>query len=280
MARPTSLAFAALLGIIAACGPAPGGTAAPSATGAPSAASTATISHAAGSADLLLRISVGGGFAGLETTPRLSLYGDGSLIYLIAREPFPSPVATVRQLQPFRVGRLAEDEVQAILRAAVSAIGPARASYQARGADYFTYTFTLRAGGLDKSVSAFGLEAGDPAASDAPTWAALRALVGLVSAVAAAIQSPPLYAPEAYLGRLSLHVPEAAGIPWPWPFLRLGDFTPLGANAARERRLSAADVALLGIPNIEGGFDGLVVIGPDGRPYDLRLRPLLPDQAG
>ncbi|HJW22990.1 MAG TPA: hypothetical protein VJ506_11235, partial [Candidatus Limnocylindrales bacterium] len=152
-------------------------------------------------------------------------------------------------------------------------------SYRARGADYFTYTFTLRAGGLDKSVSAFGLEAGDPAASDAPTWAALRTLVGVVSAEAAAIQSPPVYAPEAYLGRLSLHVPEAAGVPWPWPSLRLEDFTPLRANVARERRLSAADVAVLGIPNIEGGFDGLVVSGPDGRPYDLRLRPLLPDEA-
>lgn len=208
----------------------------------------------------------------------MSLYGDGSLIYLDDGEPFPPRAGSVQPLQPYRIGRLREDQVQAVLMVAVTALGSARPSYSARGADYFTTTFTLRAG-IDKSVSVFGLEAADPSGPDAATWAALRALLKEASSQTATVLGGPIYAPEAFLARLSVHLPPAAGLAWPWPGLALGHFPPTRGNVAREGRLTAAEVAALGLQNVEGGLDGVILIGPDGKLYDLRVRPLFPEQA-
>jgi len=43
--------------------------------------------------------------------------------------------------------------------------------------------------------------------------------------------------------------------------------------------MTPADVAKLGLTGIEGGEQGLVLAGPDGKAYGFLLRPLLPDEA-
>jgi hypothetical protein len=46
------------------------------------------------------------------------------------------------------------------------------------------------------------------------------------------------------------------------------------------RMLTADDVALLGIPGVEGGADGIGLRTTNGRTFLLSLRPLLPDEKG
>jgi len=41
----------------------------------------------------------------------------------------------------------------------------------------------------------------------------------------------------------------------------------------------AVEVDGLGLDDVQGGFSGLALSGPDGRAYAFALRPLLPDEA-
>ena len=46
-----------------------------------------------------------------------------------------------------------------------------------------------------------------------------------------------------------------------------------------QQALTAADVGALGFDQVEGGLQGMVLVGPDdGKVYSLSLRPLLPDE--
>jgi hypothetical protein len=240
---------------------------------------TGGVAHAAGANELVLRISVGGGYAGLPTQPQVSLFGDGTVIYLDAREPYPARVGDVQPQRPYRMARLSEDQLQAVLRAAIPAIGPARARYAADGADYLTYVYTLRAGGIEKTVSLFGMEADVQSGQDAAAWAAFRELAREVGARLADMEQSAVYDPVAFEMRLWRRLEPAQAVAWPWPKRPLEDFPSTPNGTAFVGRLSAAEVAALGFPSVQGGLDGLVLLAPDGMAYNVEIRPLLPDEA-
>jgi hypothetical protein len=43
--------------------------------------------------------------------------------------------------------------------------------------------------------------------------------------------------------------------------------------------MTPAEVDVLGLTDIDGGFSGLGLVGPDGKAYRFSLRPLLPDES-
>jgi hypothetical protein len=42
--------------------------------------------------------------------------------------------------------------------------------------------------------------------------------------------------------------------------------------------MTPAEAALLGLSNVDGGFSGLGLTGPNGKAYRFSLRPILPDE--
>jgi hypothetical protein len=42
--------------------------------------------------------------------------------------------------------------------------------------------------------------------------------------------------------------------------------------------MTTEEVAALGLSDVTGGIQGLVLTGPDGKLYSLILRPMLPDE--
>ena len=42
--------------------------------------------------------------------------------------------------------------------------------------------------------------------------------------------------------------------------------------------MTPAEVAALSVSGLEGGAQGFTLKGPDGKTYEFRLRPLLPDE--
>jgi hypothetical protein len=44
------------------------------------------------------------------------------------------------------------------------------------------------------------------------------------------------------------------------------------------RTMDADEVAALGLSDVDGGFQGMTITGPDGKTYGFILRPLLPDE--
>ena len=90
-----------------------------------------------------------------------------------------------------------------------------------------------------------------------------------------------VYTPEAYRAVLL----DAAGFEapdvrkWPWPDLKISDFAmdadPNGLQFPH-RTMTAAEIEKLDVKDFEGGFQGLVLKGPDNKQYTLSLRPLLP----
>jgi hypothetical protein len=290
--RHTVLAVVSV--IVVACG---GATATsqppvtPAATASPSSGGFGAIEHATGSTDVLLRFEQGGGFvapAFLATqTPIFTLYGDGTVVFRNPMlDPLP-PIGSVSPERPFRTARLSEDQIQALLEDALGkgALGTARAEYlDAQIADAPTATFTVNAGGIDKTVSvyALGLDNGD--SPDAPARAAFQALADrLQDFDHGGAYSTTEYAPERYRGILMDGGPGAPDAkPWPWPDLKPADFV---ANADPNafplpaRVLTVPEVEALGINPYRGGFQGLTLIGPgDGKTYSFSLRPLLPDE--
>jgi hypothetical protein len=70
-------------------------------------------------------------------------------------------------------------------------------------------------------------------------------------------------------------------VAWPWTTLKPADFSfPADPNAFQlgTKTVSQADVDALGLGAVPGGFQGMVVTGPDNKLYALALRPLLPDE--
>jgi hypothetical protein len=290
----SALVLAACVGI----GGTPGSSAttASSATIAPSGSPVSTIAHPTGPTDVILRMATGGGFVGpgvlLTEIPEFTLYGDGTLIF---RDPAtsyiePSPLDGVARRTPFRSARLAEAEVQAVLADAIGpgGLGTAQELYMPCCiADAPSTVFTLDAGDLDKTVTVGALGFESP--NEGPDHADRKAFQDLARRLlapdlGAATASP--YEPADYRGILSGGVdPGTAvvGTPRRWPWMTFGPegFQPsadAGGPLTPTRTLSAADVAALGIADLEGGADSIALKTSDGRVYGLALRPLLPDE--
>lgn len=272
----------------------PGASASP-VGGAPTPAATSlAIDHARGATDVILRMSTGGGFMApgfiVTEAPEFTLYGDGTVILRDPRAELP-PVSTdgVNRLLPFRTSHLSEGQVQALLAFALDqgGLGTALAEYPPHGImDAPSTTFTIAGGGFAKTVNvgALGFDQTQPD----PNAAARKAFVALADRLTAFAHdgtlTTTLYQPTAYRGFLAedgAQVPTGGTIAWPWSAFGPEAFiaSTSGSGPAIPRTtLSAATVAALGLPNLEGGASGIILRGKDGKPYSLSLRPLLPDE--
>jgi len=248
------------------------------------------VPHSTGRTDLILREEVGGGFVPIwffaTQAPFFSLYGDGTVLYRDESAPLPEPDAPgIVRGHPFRMAKLTEEQVQDLLRLALvdGGLAAARSSYDAPNvADAPTTIFTIRAGGVDKTVSVYALGM-DGSPGDLPARQAFQRLEerlrGLISGGSL---GGVLWQPERWRGTLT----EAGGMggparAWPWSGVQPTDFVagPIGQlGSLRHRTLSSAEVEVLGLDGIEGGFHGLLLEGPDGKLYSFGLRPLLPDE--
>lgn len=278
--------------ILAACGGSPGGPSISPSPGASSPPGGDTIVHPTGPTDLILREEVGGGFVPIgffaTQAPFFSLYGDGTIIYRDETAPLPEggPDGLVRG-HPFKIAKLTEEQVQELLRFALTegGLAAARPNYDAPNvADAPTTIFVIRAAGLDKTVSVYALGIDPPGSADAPARAAFARLDarlrGLITS--GSLAGTP-WVPDRWRGTLT----EAGGgagsaRTWPWPDVSPADFLaePAGNLPLPRRTMSSAEVAALGLDGIEGGFSGLLLEGPDGKTYTFGLRPLLPDETG
>jgi len=297
--RPVALA--ALILIVAACGsaglggsPAASATASSPPTGAPSSTpgTFGAIEHATGATDVILRYDETGGFAPMEwaasSAPIFTLYGDGTIVFRNERQDPMPPVGSVRPFLPFRTAEMNEEQIQALLEFALGpgGLGTARPNYpNDRIADASNAVFTLRAGGLSKTVSVYALGIDSAQVPDAQSR---KAFVGLRDHLVDIDQggtiTTAVYAPGRYRGILQEGQPGAPDQrAWPWKDIKTSAFVPDGDPNGFQvptRALTVAEVGSLGIGPYQGGFIGLPLVGPgDGKFYTLSLRPLLPDEA-
>jgi hypothetical protein len=293
-------ALAALVVVVVACASsAPSGSAKPST--APSAGSSSppspspstggvgAIEHATGATDVVLRLEEGGGFVApsfLATrVPIFTLYGDGTIIFRNPMKEGPPPVGDIFRFGPLRTARLSEDQIQATLLRAIGegGLGTARPNYENNMvADASTTIFTVNAGGLHKTVSVYALGMVDDKSTDALPRAAFAKLATALGDFDQGGTIPTqVFAPDRYRGILLDGGPGAPNaIKWPWTDLKPADFVaPVDPNSFQlpVRVLTPAQVAALGVDQLEGGLQGPTLIGPDGKFYSFSLRPLLPD---
>jgi hypothetical protein len=283
---PTLAAAVTLAGCGAAATSAPAGVS-PSPTSAPPAASS-EIDHATGPTDVVFRFEEGGGFVPMDffTTqaPQFTLYGDGTVIFRDAslagqQTADPDVIAQV----PFQTVRFDESAMQAFLRFALadSGLGVARESYRPGNvADMPTATFTINAGGVKKTVSVEALGFDDAQSPDAPILKALAALGERVRAFGSAVEGGTTWTPTRWRGVL-VEAQVGAHRDWPWKDIAPAAFVVHDGDDAPQfpiRTMTPAEVAILGLSNIDGGFSGLGLAGPDGKAYSFSLRPLLPDE--
>ena len=170
--RTASVLFTPALAIvIAACSAAGGASSPPTSgpSGAPSTAPTASpaadaIEHKTGATDLLLRYEEGGGFIMPAFTaaavPHFTLYGDGTVIFRNPMLEAPAAEGSVFKMNPLRTAKLSEEQIQDLLKLALTEGGLAVARPEYRNdmvADAGTAIFTIEAGGLKKTVSVYAL---------------------------------------------------------------------------------------------------------------------------
>lgn len=302
-ARRSALALASMLAVaalVAACGagasPSPASTpgATPGSTAIPK--GSPPIDHPTGEREVILRFEEGGGFVAPSflavEVPCFTLYGDGTVIYRPAAEP---PLAQREgdplRFPPLHVAKMTDAQVQDLLRAALvdGGLALARARYEnAMVADAPTATFTIRAGGLDKTVSVYALGMEAEPGPDSTIRKQMAALADRLRAfdlevAAGRATDVGLYAPDRFRGTLY----ETGGQPtsnlrkWPWPTFGPDAFLepPSGQFGLPSKVLSGLEAGLAGVDRIAGGASGIGVLGPDGQTaYELGLRPLLPDE--
>ena len=233
----------------------------------------------------------GGGFIRpeflLTQGPIFTLYGDGTVIFRDNRATPPQSNDGIGRALPYRTARLTEQQIQAFLDQVIngSALGIARANYDpGTVADVPATTFTLKAGGLDKTVSVVALGMDVKPGPDALTLAALAKLADRLRQFdQGGTFATDIYKPSKYRATLwdSGVANDAGARAWPWPNLKPADFTaPADPNALTfpRRTLTADEGAQLGISDFVGGLQQVSLKGPDGKIYSFALRPLLPDE--
>lgn len=219
----------------------------------------------------------------LTDAPSFILYGDNRLIF----RPSPDPE---QELGPggtrpaFVQARMNAEQVDALLRFALGPGGllDARERYDDMMiADAATTTFTIDAGGVQKTVSAYNLsvEAMGPDGAILRRLAELAQLLGSFERQVAAGQvvSAEPYQPPSYRAWLTEGFGDGPVVEWPWEDLDPEDFqTPPDAFAPLAE-LSPEQVTLIA-DEPTGGIMGLLVEGEDGQLLSLSVRPLLPGE--
>jgi len=270
----------------------PGDSPGPSAAASPSPSSTVgAIDHKTGATDVVLRLESGGGFVPIDflasQAPTFTLFGNGVIVFQRKVETFPEPDASgVSHGTPWRMATLDENQVQELLEFAIiqGALGTARDVYMGNIADAPSTIFTIRAGGLDKTVTINGLSEDSSQGPDALARASFFKLSERLRDFdhGGAIDSD-VYEPTGFRAVLLDRDPSAApAIDWPWPSIKLSEFVDpnavTGGIQLRHRVMTPAEVASLGIKEVAGGLQGVVLKTPDGKLVGLILRPLLADE--
>ena len=286
--RAARLPLVASLAIVlaAACAPAPGGTPGPSIgpTPEPTPTTVAGIDHPTGARDIVLRFHEGGGFVPVDfiatEAPSFTLYGDGTVVFRDPQAQPPAKVGNVIRSVPFRTAKLREDGIQALLEHALGpgGLGLATGPYMGMAMDIPTATFTINVEGRVKEVVVNGLSPDLHQPQDKLIVTTLARFADRLRLFANDISGEELYQPAAYRGTLQ-KVDQAFGpvADWPWSDIKPSDFASGVNDFLMLRGLTPADVAELGIPDIQGGMSGLNLKSGD-KLFSLAIRPLLPDE--
>jgi hypothetical protein len=282
---PALLALSVVtVSLLAGCARGPGGSVGPS-------GSVGGLAHATGAKDLVLRVFVGGGFVppGFLATeaPAFSLYGDGTVIFRDSSAPIPTSSDGVARGLPFQQVHLAEAQVQELLAAALDTAGlrTAKDAYVLPVADAPTTSFTIHAGGVSRQVdiNGLGIVPDTAAGTDRAALLALAAFRDRLLAFGSTVTGAAPWSPDRYRGTL-LEATSGPGRPWPWTAFTPATFANVsdtGSLAFPTRVMPTSEVAALGIANLEGGAQAIVLqtSGAGAGLYSLNLRPLLPDEA-
>jgi len=251
------------------------------------------IGHATGASDVILRAEQAGGFTApafqITRTPEFTLYGDGTVLYQLPYDPNDaSPLGPPR----LAVATLSSEHMDALLAFAINAggLGGAKAQYiNPLVADAPDTIFTIATDDVSKTATAQALGmADDPTNPDAsnPDAAAIKALKALYDTLVpfgdqiarGNATDAGLYQPTAYRATLQEgQGAEGEMIDWPWTDVTLDAFLSNPDSSFRVATLTPEQAKALS-PTPEGGLFSVAVIGPDRVPYQISLRPLLPDE--
>jgi putative VirB-like lipoprotein len=290
------LLLAGLAAVLAACSVTASSTAAPARSGSPPTAgssqpATGEIDHATGAEDVILRLDQGGGMmirgGGATLVPPFTLFGDGTVVFRNPALELPPATGPVFRQNPMRTAKLDEEQIQELLSFAVTegGLGTAKLQYDnPMVADAGTAIFTIKAGGLDKTVNVYALGLNDAGVPDLPARAQFQKLADrLTNFDQNGTFATDVYVPTAYRGVLidTGGFPGEAPIEWPWTDIAPADFKGDETNGVLPTRvMTPEELAVLGIDGIEGGFEGLTVTDPDdpAKSYSFGVRPLLPGE--
>lgn len=287
--KATLLLVPTLAVALAACGGS-GASVTPPGTPPSATPNADVIDHPTGATDVVLRYEESGGFVmpafAATLVPHFTLYGDGTVIFRDPMKEIPPTVGDIVRANPMRIAHLVEAQVQDLLRLALGEGGLAVARPEYRDvmvADATTALFTVRAGGIAKTVAVYALGLDVEGGRDAPARAAFAKLAQTLTSIEGSVSASD-YVPTAYRGVLldgaGLAGPSA--IAWPWDDIEPADFA-LAADQDGppfpHRRLTPAEVEELGVAGVEGGLQNVTLLRSDGSTYAFALRPLLPDES-
>ena len=294
--RPVAAALLAAVTVLACTTSAPASGAPSAAPSTPAATPTPPpvgIVHPTGATDVVLRFDEAGGFVPVEFlaahVPYFTLYGDGTVVFVQSSASGQPADDGIGRGNPLRTGKLTEAQVQDLLEFALSdgALAIARADYQnPLVADAPTAIFEINADGASKKVSvvALGMEDQQPGPDTAIKTSLAKLGDRLRDFDRGGTLTSAAFAPAAYRAVLT-DASGGAGAPvrpWPWPSITIDEFTfPADASALRQgtRVMTPDELDAIGIDGLENGAQsGIYVKGPDGKPYSLVIRPLLPDE--
>jgi hypothetical protein len=277
---------------LAACTGSGGPTSPPGSPGNSPSGETGAIGHATGATDVILRAEQAGGFTApafqITRVPEFTLYGDGTVLYQLPYDPNDaSPIGPPR----LAVATLSAEQMDALLAFAINAggLGGAKAQYiNPMVADAPDTIFTIATDDVSKTVSAQALGmAEDPNNPDAsnPDAVAIKALKALYDTLVpfgdqvarGNATDAGLYEPPTYRATLQEGQAEGEMIDWPWTDVTLDAFVSNPDSSFRVATLTPEQAKALS-PTPEGGLYTVAVVGPDRVPYQISLRPLLPEE--
>ena len=269
----------------------PGGSGSSATPGSTEEPATGEIDHATGADDVILRLDQGGGMmvrgGGATLVPPFTLYGDGTVVFRNPALDLPPAAGPVFLQNPMRTAKLDEEQIQDLLTFAITegGLGTAKLQYDnPMVADAGTAIFTIKAGGLDKTVNVYALGMNDAGVPDLPARAQFFTLSErLTNFDQNGTIATDVYVPPAYRGVLidTGGFPGEAPIEWPWADIKPSDFKgDETAGVLPTRVMTPEELEVLGIDGIEGGFEGMTLTDPDDptKSYSFGIRPLLPGE--
>jgi len=262
---------------------------------APGTASPSSIAYATGPNDLVLQWGYEGGFTPpefqLTNLPSFSLYGDGTVVRPGPQiEIYPGPALPALEsfvVEPAGV----EAIVQAAFDAGLDTVDDLTDLGSVGIADAADTVFTLRAGGVDRTVRIYALSeiGGRPPGMDLDEHRAREALIALVDR----LNSLEDWLPEGSVGPAIAHETHGSRVhvseyrneadlpqrPVPWPLA-----APL-AGAGSDAGTGFRCLAVTGddwsqLEPLAQAANQLTPWVDGGERYALAFRPLLPDETG